>query len=97
MKIINFENKQYPAFQSTGNAARFAIPFAKATAHSADLSAYRNDSKSKQSFLDLTLEDHYYGNEVLEMYSDQAQGYLQFDDGTVSKHFIRRERNFTED
>jgi SAM-dependent methyltransferase len=27
--IINFNNKFYPAFQSTGNAAQFAIPFAK--------------------------------------------------------------------
>jgi len=82
-------------FSDSGLTKQEAKEFA--TAHSADLSAYRNDSKSKQSFLDLTLEDHYYGNEVLEMYSDQAQGYLQFDDGTVSKHFIRRERNFTED
>lgn len=28
-KIITFNNKQYPVFQSQGNAAQFAIPFAK--------------------------------------------------------------------
>lgn len=28
-KIINFNHKQYPSFQALGNAAQFAIPFAK--------------------------------------------------------------------
>jgi predicted SAM-dependent methyltransferase len=29
IETINFKNKCYPKFQSTGNAAQFAIPFAK--------------------------------------------------------------------
>ena len=29
MEIISFKNKQYPAFQARGNAAQFAIPYAK--------------------------------------------------------------------
>jgi predicted SAM-dependent methyltransferase len=29
MEIINFKNKQYPAFQAKGNAAQFAITYAK--------------------------------------------------------------------
>lgn len=29
MELINFEGIDYPAFQSTGNASQFAIPFAK--------------------------------------------------------------------
>ena len=29
MNLIEFNNKQYPEFQSKGNAAQFAIPFAK--------------------------------------------------------------------
>jgi SAM-dependent methyltransferase len=29
MKTITHNNKVYPAFQATGNAARFALPFAK--------------------------------------------------------------------
>ena len=29
MEIINFKGKQYPAFQAKGNAAQFAIPYAK--------------------------------------------------------------------
>lgn len=29
MEIINYKNKQYPAFQAKGNAAQFAIPYAK--------------------------------------------------------------------
>lgn len=82
-------------FEDSGLTKKEAKEFAEQ--NHATLTAFQSDSKSKQSFLDLTLEDHYYGNEVLEMYSDQAQGYLQFDDGTVSRHFIRRERNFTED
>ena len=29
MELINFNNINYPAFQATGNAAQFAIPYAK--------------------------------------------------------------------
>lgn len=29
IKIINFQDEVYPAFQSQGNAAKFAIPFAR--------------------------------------------------------------------
>jgi predicted SAM-dependent methyltransferase len=29
MELINFKNKSYPKFQSEGNAAQFAIPYAK--------------------------------------------------------------------
>jgi SAM-dependent methyltransferase len=29
MKVIDFKGNKYPFFQSTGNAAQFAIPFAK--------------------------------------------------------------------
>jgi len=29
IKTINFKDKKYPHFQSTGNAAQFALPFAK--------------------------------------------------------------------
>lgn len=29
MNTITFENTKYPAFQATGNAARFALPFAE--------------------------------------------------------------------
>lgn len=29
MELINFKGKNYPAFQATGNASQFAIPFAK--------------------------------------------------------------------
>jgi len=31
--IINFKDKKYPKFQSTGNAAQFAIPYAKHACH----------------------------------------------------------------
>lgn len=29
MELIKFKNKTYPKFQSEGNAAQFAIPYAK--------------------------------------------------------------------
>ncbi len=29
MDVVEFNNKQYPAFQTNGNAARFIMPFAK--------------------------------------------------------------------
>jgi SAM-dependent methyltransferase len=29
IEVINFEGDQYPAFQASGNASQFAIPFAK--------------------------------------------------------------------
>lgn len=82
-------------FEDSGLTKKEAKEFAEQ--NHATLTAFQSDSKSKQSFLDLTLEDYYHGNELLEEYSDIAQGYLQFKDGTVSRHFIRKERNFAED
>lgn len=65
-----------------------------ATEIGADSFSYTNNRISKQSSIDLGFENHYDGNTILEYYGDNAQGYLEFEDGTVSKHFVRRERRF---
>lgn len=54
---------------------------------------FEQNRTSKQSSLDLTFENRYDGDTILEYY-DNAQGYLEFDDGTVSRHYVRRERTF---
>ena len=49
----------------------------------------------KDYSLDLSFDNVYDGNKLLDEYPN-AQGYLEFEDGTISKHFIRRERNFND-
>lgn len=61
----------------------------------ASSSMLRQNRISKESSLDLTFENHYDGNTVLDYY-ENAQGYLEFEDGTVSRHYIRRERDFSD-
>lgn len=47
MNIIEFKNNQYPKFQSEGNAAQFAIPFAKhfCKGHGLDIGFCREEWK----------------------------------------------------
>lgn len=59
----------------------------------ADSNKFRRTTTSQQSSLDLSFENHYDGNTVLEYYND-AHGYLEFEDGTVSRHYVRRDRRF---
>jgi len=61
----------------------------------ASSSSFRQNRRLKESSLDLTFENHYDGNTVLDYY-ENAQGYLEFEDGTRSRHYIRRERDFND-
>lgn len=54
------------------------------------------DARLKESSLDLSFENHYDGSRILESF-DNCEGYLEFEDGTVSRHFVTRERRFDDD
>lgn len=59
----------------------------------ASSSRFQKNRALKQSVLDLTFENYYDGNTILEHY-DNAGGYLEFEDGTISRHYVRREKRF---
>lgn len=61
----------------------------------ADLVGWGYDSRMKESSLDLHFENHYHGSMILEN-MDEAEGYLEFEDGSRSRHFVRKERNFND-
>lgn len=82
--IVRFEDVP---FENRTEAEEFA---AEVGASSLDLT---KDRASRQSSLDLSFENHYDGNSLLE-YNDNAQGYLEYEDGTIGRHYVRRERRF---
>jgi len=59
----------------------------------ADLDSWGYDARLKESSLDLRFENHYDGSRILEN-MDGAEGYLEFEDGTISRHYIRRDRTY---
>ena len=82
--IVHFSNT---GFKDKAEADEFSNGLGAAS------SIFRQDRRSKESSLDLLFENHYDGNTVLE-YNEDAQGYLEFEDGTKSRHYVRRDRNF---
>lgn len=82
--IVHFNNTN---FSNRTEADEFSKGLGAAS------SIFRQDPRSKESSLDLMFENHYDGNTVLE-YNENAQGYLEFEDGTKSRHYVRRDRNF---
>lgn len=59
----------------------------------ADLVNWGYDATLKESSLDLRFENHYDGSSILENL-DGAEGYMEYDDGTIGRHFVRRERRY---
>ena len=82
--IVHFDNAD---FKNNAEVAEFSRSLG------ADSSRFQQNRGSKQSSLDLTFENHYDGNTILEHY-ENANGYLEFEDGTVSRHYVRRDRRF---
>lgn len=82
--IIRFEDTP---FENRAEADEFSRSLG------ADSNKFRQNRISKQSSLDLTFENHYDGNTILEHY-ENSNGYLEFEDGTISRHYVRRDRRF---
>lgn len=62
MKIINYKDKQYPEFQSEGNAAQFAIPYAKkfCQGYGVDIGCNKEEWKFPNSIgIDLNIFDDF--------------------------------------
>jgi len=62
MDLIEFEGEQYPAFQATGNAARFTLPFAKEFCHGEgyDIGCGKKEWALPGAIpVDLTIDDGY--------------------------------------
>lgn len=55
----------------------------------------RFDGRNKSA--ELSFDYMHDGNNVLPYLGQNAQGLLEFEDGTVSKHYVRYERSFDED
>lgn len=81
---VRFENTN---FQNRTEADEFSRSLG------ADYSKFKKNQALKQSSLDLTFKNLYDGNTILEHY-ENAGGYLEFEDGTISRHYVRREKRF---
>lgn len=69
IKTVTFKNKAYPQFQAEGNAARFAIPFAKEMLSGIGLDV--GCSKLEWAFpgatpIDLSFDDEWHGTNLPE-------------------------------
>jgi hypothetical protein len=84
--IVHFENVE---FKDRAEADEFSKSLG------ASSSDFRLNRRSRESSLDLTFENHYDGNNILDAY-ENAQGYLEFEDGTRSKHYVRRQRDLND-
>ena len=67
MNFVNFENENYPYFQSIGNASQFAIPFAKyfCKGYGYDIGFSKEEWKFPNARgIDLSLNDGYHANNL---------------------------------
>ena len=67
MKTVKYKDKTYPHFQSEGNAAQFAIPFAKhfCFGHGADVGCSNKDWAFPGAIpVDLEFEDEWHANNL---------------------------------
>lgn len=70
MKLIEYNNKKYPYFQSTGNAAQFALPFAKHFCEGVGVDIgckNREWSFPGSKTVDLDIDDPYHANNLPEV------------------------------
>jgi hypothetical protein len=67
MELINFQNSNYPAFQATGNASQFSIPFAKhfCKGRGYDIGFCKEEWKLPNAIgIDISLPDGFHANNL---------------------------------